>query len=60
MFENRTVVVIAHRLSTIKNANQIVVMDDGRVVEIGHHDQLMNMKGVYYNLIQNQLSNNEK
>lgn len=60
MFENRTVVVIAHRLSTIKNANQIVVMDDGEVVEIGHHDQLMNMKGVYYNLIQNQLSNNEK
>lgn len=60
MFENRTVVVIAHRLSTIKNANQIVVMDDGEVVEIGHHGQLMNMRGIYYNLIQNQLSNNEK
>lgn len=60
MFENKTVLVIAHRLSTIKNANQIVVMDKGEVVEIGNHDQLMNQKGVYYDLIQNQLSVNEQ
>ncbi|WP_256260048.1 peptidase domain-containing ABC transporter [Winogradskyella luteola] len=54
-FENRTAVVIAHRLSTVKNAHQIVVLDEGRIVEIGNHKELIKKKGNYYNLVKNQL-----
>lgn len=53
-FENRTVVIIAHRLSTIRHADQIVVMDKGQIVEIGNHEQLMEKKGSYYNLVSSQ------
>lgn len=53
-FEQRTVVVIAHRLSTIRNADQIVVLDKGSIVEIGDHDLLMKNKGHYYNMVQAQ------
>lgn len=53
-FENRTVVVIAHRLSTIRHADQIVVMDKGRIVEIGNHDILMQKEGAYYKLVKSQ------
>lgn len=54
-FENRTVVVIAHRLSTVKNAHQIVVLDQGKIVEVGNHETLVKKKGDYYNLVKNQL-----
>ncbi|WP_338648505.1 peptidase domain-containing ABC transporter [Flavobacterium sp. KS-LB2] len=54
-FENKTVVVIAHRLSTVKNAHQIVVLDKGKIVEIGNHNQLVKQKGNYYDLVKNQL-----
>ncbi len=54
-FENKTVVVIAHRLSTVKNAHQIVVLDKGKIVEIGNHRELVTRKGNYYNLVKNQL-----
>ncbi len=54
-FQNKTVVVIAHRLSTVKNAHQIVVLDKGAIVELGNHEQLINQKGSYYNLVKNQL-----
>jgi len=54
-FANKTAVVIAHRLSTVKNADQIVVLDKGRIVEIGNHKELIQQKGNYYNLIKNQL-----
>tara|TARA_R110000868_G_scaffold319258_1_gene580017 strand:+ start:5695 stop:7890 length:2196 start_codon:yes stop_codon:yes gene_type:complete len=54
-FENKTVVVIAHRLSTVKNAHQIVVLDQGKIVEIGNHNTLVKKKGDYYNLVKNQL-----
>ncbi|MGN0218137.1 MAG: peptidase domain-containing ABC transporter [Bacteroidaceae bacterium] len=53
-FENRTVVVIAHRLSTIRNAHQIVVMDKGKIVEIGNHDTLMKQQGHYYKMVNSQ------
>ena len=54
-YKGRTVVVVAHRLSTVKNANQIIVLDGGTVVEIGNHNSLIKNKGVYYNLVKNQL-----
>jgi len=54
-FEDKTVVVIAHRLSTVKNAHQIVVLDNGKIVEIGNHKELVVKKGNYYNLVKNQL-----
>lgn len=54
-YEGRTVVVVAHRLSTVKNADQIVVIDHGRVVEKGNHYSLIASRGSYYNLVKNQL-----
>jgi len=54
-FENKTVVVIAHRLSTVKNAHQIVVLNNGKIVEIGNHKELVAKKGNYYHLVKNQL-----
>ncbi len=54
-FENRTVIVVAHRLSTVKNAHQIVVLDNGLLVETGTHQELIQKKGKYFELVQNQL-----
>ena len=54
-YKGRTVVVVAHRLSTVKNADQIVVLDAGKVVEVGDHSTLIAKQGTYYNLIKNQL-----
>lgn len=54
-YDGRTVVVVAHRLSTVKNADQIVVLDGGLVVETGNHSSLIEKKGIYYNLVKNQL-----
>ena len=54
-YKGRTVVVVAHRLSTVKNADQIVVLDAGRVVEVGDHNTLIAKQGTYYNLVKNQL-----
>lgn len=56
-FTNRTVVVIAHRLSTIQHADQIVVMNHGRIVEIGNHKNLMEHKGDYFSLVTAQMQN---
>ncbi|MEI9919699.1 MAG: peptidase domain-containing ABC transporter [Bacteroidota bacterium] len=55
-FKNRTVVIIAHRLSTIKDADQILVLDRGKIIETGNHEQLMNQKAFYYNLFESQFS----
>lgn len=52
--EHRTTLVIAHRLSTIRNADLIVVMDKGRIVEQGTHDNLMKKKGFYFDLVRQQ------
>lgn len=54
LLNDRTAIVIAHRLSTIKNANQIMVMSKGEIVEMGSHDELVNLKGEYYTLLQKQ------
>lgn len=54
-YKGRTVVVVAHRLSTVKNADQIIVLDGGKVVETGNHSTLIEKKGAYYNLVKNQL-----
>lgn len=54
-FEGKTVVVVAHRLSTVKNADQIVVMEKGELVEQGTHKELVEKKGAYYNLVKDQL-----
>ncbi|WMX14207.1 peptidase domain-containing ABC transporter [Aureispira sp. CCB-E] len=53
--QGKTVVVIAHRLSTVKNADQIVVLDQGSIQEVGTHETLISNKGYYYQLIKNQL-----
>jgi len=54
-FKNKTVVVIAHRLSTVMNADQIVVLEKGKIVEIGNHKELVALKGSYFKLVKNQL-----
>ncbi|RLD86798.1 MAG: peptidase domain-containing ABC transporter, partial [Bacteroidetes bacterium] len=54
-FKGRTVIVVAHRLSTVKNADQIVVLEKGKIVEKGTHTELTTMKGKYYELVKNQL-----
>lgn len=54
-FTGRTVVVVAHRLSTVKNADNIVVLDKGQIIEQGTHFDLTEAKGAYYQLVKNQL-----
>ncbi len=54
-FRNKTVVVIAHRLSTVMNADQIVVLEKGKIIELGTHDELVALKGSYFKLVKNQL-----
>ena len=55
LFKNRTAVIIAHRLRTVKNAHQIVVLDQGRIAELGDHEELIRKRGKYYQLVKNQL-----
>ena len=57
-FKDRTVILVAHRLSTIRNADQIVALNNGNIVEIGDHETLIARKGYYYNLVNSQLSGN--
>lgn len=59
LMENRTSLIIAHRLSTIRDADKIVVMDAGRVVEIGNHEELLGKKGKYYDLYMTQFAGNK-
>ena len=54
-YQGRTVVVVAHRLSTVKNADQIIVLGHGKILETGNHASLIEKKGAYYHLVKNQL-----
>lgn len=55
IFHNRTTVIVAHRLSTVKNADNIIVMNNGQIIESGTHENLIKAKGYYYELIKNQM-----
>ena len=57
LMKGRTCFVIAHRLSTIQNADVILVVKDGNVIEQGNHDELMAQKGFYYSLYHSQFEN---
>ena len=54
-FKGKTVIIVAHRLSTVKNADQIIVLKNGEIVEQGNHQSLVDKKADYYNLVKNQL-----
>ena len=54
-YSGRTVVIVAHRLSTVRNADRIIAINNGMVAEAGSHDELIAKRGVYYNLVKNQL-----
>jgi len=54
-FKGKTVVIVAHRLSTVRNADKIIVIDSGRIIETGNHETLLLRKGAYFELIRNQL-----
>jgi ATP-binding cassette subfamily B protein len=54
-YSGKTVIVVAHRLSTVKDADKIVVLESGRIAETGSHESLIAKKGVYLNLVKNQL-----
>ncbi|HZY36327.1 MAG TPA: ABC transporter ATP-binding protein [Mucilaginibacter sp.] len=56
----KTSIIIAHRISTIKNADKILVMDNGQIIEYGHHDYLMDKKGAYFDLYEKQLLEEEE
>lgn len=59
LIKGRTTFAIAHRLSTLRNADRLIVLDRGKIVEIGSHEELMAKQGVFYNLVQTQTAINE-
>lgn len=57
-YEGKTVIISAHRLSTIKDADQIIVLHQGKVVEQGTHEELLQARGYYFKLVENQMNTN--
>lgn len=55
VYDGKTVIVVAHRLSTVRWADQIIVMEQGKIIETGNHETLVTKRGAYYNLVKNQL-----
>jgi ATP-binding cassette subfamily B multidrug efflux pump len=60
VMQDKTSIIIAHRISTIKNADKILVMDNGEIVEHGNHEYLMQLKGTYFELYEKQLLEEEQ
>ena len=54
MLKGRTTFIIAHRISSVKNADQILVLKDGKIAERGNHAQLLEQRGIYFNMVQDQ------
>jgi len=54
-YKGKTVIIVAHRFSTVKNADKIVVLENGKIAEIGNHNELTAIKGKYFELVRNQL-----
>ena len=59
IMKNKTSIIISHRVSSVKNADSIIVLDQGEIVELGHHDDLMAKQGVYFELYKMQLLEDE-
>jgi ATP-binding cassette subfamily B protein len=60
IMKNRTSVIISHRVSSVKNADNIIVLHQGQIIEQGNHTELLNLKGHYYELYQRQLTEDNK
>ena len=58
LMENKTSFIIAHRLSTIRNADKIIVIENGEIIEQGNHEELLSLKGYYYNTLNTQSKEN--
>ncbi|HLV29963.1 MAG TPA: multidrug ABC transporter permease, partial [Chitinispirillaceae bacterium] len=59
LIEGRTTIAIAHRLSTLRNADRLIVINEGKIAEIGNHDELVRNNGIYADLVQSHTKINE-